>query len=115
MFPEVSLAKTLFARGADERFRQGPKLYTDTDFRRSVTAHAAFLYIRTALLGRKYTVHALWDEIDPLATDALFRRTEEVIKYELSAEFEYPKLSKSVSHPKTVVKSVVYDCSNHLP
>ena len=101
--------------GADEGFRQWQKVYNDTDFRRILTAHAAFLYNQAALLGRKYTTHPLWSEIDPLTMDAVPRQTEEVMTYELNAEPEYPKLSKPVSHSKTVVTPFVYDCFKHLP
>ncbi|KAL8797500.1 MAG: hypothetical protein Q9195_000316 [Heterodermia aff. obscurata] len=101
--------------GADEGFRQWQKAYNDTDFRRIVTAHAAFLYNQAALLGREYTSHPLWKEIDPFTMDAVPRQTEEVMMYEPIAGPDCPKLSKPVSRPKTVVTPFVYDCFKHLP
>ena len=103
------------AHGADEEFRQWQKTYNDADFRRIVTAHAAFLYNQAALLSRKYTSHPLWSEIDPLTMNAVPRQTEEVMTYEPTAGPERLKLSKPVSHPKTVVTPFVYDCFKHLP
>ena len=103
------------AHGADEGFRRWQKVYNDTDFRRVVTAHAAFLYNQAALLGREYTLHPLWNEIDPFTMNAVPRQTEEVMTYEPVAGHDRPKLSKPLSRQKTVVTPFVYDCFKHLP
>ena len=101
--------------GADEGFREWQKKYNDTDFRRIVTAHAVFLYNQAALLGRKYTSHPLWNEIDPFTMDAVPRQTEEVMAYESIPESDRSTLSKPVSPSKTVVTPFVFDCFKHLP
>ena len=103
------------AHGADEGFQHWQQTYNDTDFRRVVTAHAAFLYNQAALLGREYSSHLLWKEIDPFTMDAVPRQTEEVMTYEPVTGLDPPKLSKPVSRPKTVVTPFVYECFKHLP
>ena len=103
------------AHGADEGFRQWQKVYNDTDFRRIVAAHAAFLYNQAALLGGDYTSHPLWSEIDPFTMNAVPRQTEEVMAYESIAGPDRSKLSKPVSRSKTVVTPFVFDCFKHLP
>lgn len=99
----------------DINFQQWLKTYGDNDFRRIVAAHAEFLYNQAALLGKKYTLHPLWGEIDPFTMNAVPRQTKQIKTYEPIAAADHAKVSESVSRSKTVVTPFVYECFRHLP
>ena len=95
--------------GADQVFQTWLRTYNDTDFRRIVAAHALFLRNQAGLVRDAYTLHPLWDEVDPKFMQALPSQTQEIKSYGPTAETDHAFRSK------TVVTPFVYDCFKHLP
>lgn len=92
---------------SDPAFQQWLRIYSDTDFRRVLTAHACFLSNQAIQLGEEYANHPIWTEVSPFGMDAVPNQAERL------------KLVKSLKHgtikPSTVVTRYVYDCFKHLP
>ena len=92
--------------GTDDIFQRWLSVYDDTDFRRVIAAHAMFLLNQAWQLDTAYSLHPLWDEIDPKCMTAIPAQTEEVKSDEPES---------STMRSKTVVTPFVYECFKHLP
>lgn len=80
---------------SDVEFQSWQEQYGDTDFRRAVAAHSAFLSYQALQLDQKYGSHPLWGEI------------------ERSHLVAVPQQPAVIS--KTVVTPFVFECFKHLP
>lgn len=76
-------------------FQLWQKQFGDTDFRRAVAAHSAFLFYQAVQLDHKYGSHPLWSEIDRSNLAAV------------------PQQAAVIT--KTVVTPFVFECFKHLP
>lgn len=94
---------------SDLAFQQWLRTYSDTDFRRVITAHSCFLSNQAIQLGEEYANHPVWTEVSPFGMDAVPKQIQA----------ERLKLVKSLKHeaikPSTVVTTYVYECFKHLP
>lgn len=79
----------------DVNFQSWQKEYGDTDFRRAVAAHSAFLAYQALQLDLKYSSHPLWGEIDCFPLNAIPQQAAVIMK--------------------TVVTPFVFQCFKHLP
>jgi len=94
---------------SDLAFQQWLRIYSDTDFRRVLTAHSCFLSNQAIQLGEEYANHPIWTEVDPFQMNAVPKQSQA----------KKLQLVKSLKHqdikPSTVVTSYVYECFKHLP
>lgn len=94
---------------SDLAFQQWLRIYSDTDFRRVLTAHSCFLSNQAIQLGEEYANHPIWTEAGPLRMDAVPKQIQA----------KRLNLVKSLKHeaikPSTVVTRYVYECFQHLP
>ena len=81
--------------GSNVDFQSWQKEYGDTDFRRAVAAHSAFLAYQALQLDKKYASHPLWGETDCFPLDAIPQQAAEM--------------------KNTVVTPFVFECFKHLP
>ena len=95
-----------YMHGTDDSFQRWVSIYGDTDFRRVIAAHAVFLLNQAWQLDRAYTLHPLWDEIDPKFMKAVPAQTDEI---------KSDDSESSTMRSKTVVTPFVYECFKHLP
>lgn len=94
---------------SDLAFQQWLRTYSDTDFRRVLTAHSCFLYNQAVQLSEEeYANHPLWTEVDPFRMDAVPKQSQ-------AKKLQLVKSLNQDFKPSTVVTSYVYECFKHLP
>ncbi len=81
--------------GSRTNFRSWQQKYGDTDFRRALSSHSAFLAYQATQVDPQFKSHPLWGEVGWWALDAV------------------PRMNAIVD--KTTVTPFVYRCFEHLP
>ena len=87
--------------------------YGNRDFRRTVAAHANFLYCQALQVDPKYEKHPIWEEIHPRILNSVPQQFEPATDKDM-----YINLTeKGVPVPtrKTTVTPYVFDCFKRLP
>ncbi len=97
----------------DEVFRRWHQQYGHHDYRRSVAAHANFLYFQAAQVDSRYEKHPIWKEIHSRVLGAIPEQVENTTNKDMFATLT--EKEGLITKRKTTVTPYVFRCFERLP